>query len=279
MKILHWNDGSVWGDPNLRWGNPSYRLEPGDPGYVPWPPSTQTPTKKRRSQMTKNRYYPTRGGDQVSWLGNFRGKLPGYATALGLAPATVTAIVADCAWLIYLLGSFLPEVRTLSQAGTNAVNDAQNGTGNSPMTLPTFTPPAGGTPVAPGALNRIFALVQIIKDSPGYRDPIGEDLGIIGSEKGGPDFSVFGPKLKVKVTPAGVEIDWGWQGMREFLDLIELQVDRGAGWAMLAYDTTPGYTDTAALPASPAKWKYRAIYRVADQRVGQWSPEVTANVG
>jgi hypothetical protein len=76
-----------------------------------------------------------------------------------------------------------------------------------------------------------------------------------------------------------VLVDWGWQGKAAFLDMIELQVDRGTGWQLLAYDTTPRYTDTASVPASPAKWKYRAIYRVGDDRVGQWSPEVSVPVG
>ncbi len=63
------------------------------------------------------------------------------------------------------------------------------------------------------------------------------------------------------------------------MDAIEIQVDRGAGWQMLAFDTTPGYTDTFALPNALTKWKYRAIYRVGDQRVGQCSAEQSVTVG
>ena len=53
----------------------------------------------------------------------------------------------------------------------------------------------------------------------------------------------------------------------------------GKGWIMLTYDTTPGYNDTTRLPATAARWKYRAIYRVADARVGVWSDEVGITVG
>jgi hypothetical protein len=76
-----------------------------------------------------------------------------------------------------------------------------------------------------------------------------------------------------------VNILWGWQGQSAFLDMIELQVDRGDGhgFVLLAMDTTPNYTDTLA-PTAPAKWTYRGIYRVGDQRVGQWSNEVSINV-
>ena len=33
------------------------------------------------------------------------------------------------------------------------------------------------------------------------------------------------------------------------------------------------------IPANPTKWEYRAIYRVNDQRIGQWSAVVSVIVG
>ena len=62
-----------------------------------------------------------------------------------------------------------------------------------------------------------------------------------------------------------VEIGWTWQGYSKFLDQSEIQVDRadGKGWQVLTFDTTPDYTGT------PTHWKYRAIYRVDDQQLGQ----------
>ena len=59
-----------------------------------------------------------------------------------------------------------------------------SGTGPDPVVLPVFTAPAlptGVAPVPPGALNRLFDLVQIIKNSTGYNDTIGQDLRIIGT--------------------------------------------------------------------------------------------------
>jgi hypothetical protein len=65
------------------------------------------------------------------------------------------------------------------------------------------------------------------------------------------------------------------------LDLLEIQVDRGdgKGWVFLTFDTTPNYTDTTPFPATPTKWKYRAIYRVGDAQVGVWSNTVEITVG
>ena len=85
----------------------------------------------------------------------------------------------------------------------------------------------------------------------------------------------------VDVTLSGnaVQIGRGWGGNTSFLDMCEIQVDRGTGWALLAFDTTPNYTDTTPMPATPAKWKYRAIYRVGDSKVGVWSNTVEIMVG
>ena len=56
-------------------------------------------------------------------------------------------------------------------------------------------------------------------------------------------------------------------------------MDRGQGFVLLAIDTTPGYTDTQPLPATPTKWHYRAIYRAGDTRTGTWSNPVSITVG
>ena len=61
--------------------------------------------------------------------------------------------------------------------------------------------------------------------------------------------------------------------------LAGLRAARRKGWVVLTYDTTPGYLDTTPFPAALTKWKYRAIYRVDDHQVGQWSAEVSVNVG
>jgi hypothetical protein len=231
--------------------------------------------------MRRSNYYPWKNSEQVIWLGNFRNKLPLHAAALSLAAGDVTDAQADCDWLIYLLGSWLPVVRSFGESSTNIITEAMTGSGGAAVTLPTFTAPAGGTAVEPGALNRIFNLVQNIRNNTACTDTIASDLGLFGSEQGAPDWNTFGPVLKVTRAPAGITVGWGWQGKRAFLDMIEIEVDRGdgKGWRFLANDTTPGYVDTEPVPASPVKWQYRAIYRVDDIRMGQWSAEAVVVVG
>lgn len=60
MKPLHWDainpaTGTpfTWDDPNLRWGDPSYYLEPGDPGYVPYGPAPSPPPKPKKKPFRR----------------------------------------------------------------------------------------------------------------------------------------------------------------------------------------------------------------------------------
>lgn len=283
MKTIKFDEGFKFDDPNNRWGDPSYQLEPGDPGYVPPSPPTNQPPK-RSKRMKRNAYFPSRIADQITWLENFRNKLSGYATALGLTSGQVSAGVADARWLIYVMQSWLGAGRTWSLACTDAVAEAQSGDGSALMVLPVFTPPTpptGVVAVNTGALDRIFALVQTIKDSSGCTEAIATDLGIIGGAQTAPDFTTLAPVFKVTKTSSGVNVAWGWGGYGAFLDMIEIQVDRNdnKGFVFLANDTTPGYVDTTPQPSTPVKWKYRAIYRVGDDQVGQWSSEMSITVG
>lgn len=288
MKTLTWDainpatgQPYTWDDPNIRWGDPSYVLEPGDPGYTPVSTPNQPPAQPLR-KMKRQAYYPTSAAEQVVWLENFRNKLPGYATTLGLSSAESDAGVADARAVIHILGSWLPAVRAWGKSCTDAAATAQAGDGSSAIALPVFTAPALPSGVvlgSTGALNRVFALVQSLKGAAGYTEAIGTDLGIIGAQQTAPDLATLQPAITAAISGATVEIGWGWGGNSAYLDLCEIQVDRGSGWALLTYDSTPGYTDTAPHPATPTKWKYRAIYRVSDAQVGLWSAEVSVTVG
>ena len=141
--------------------------------------------------------------------------------------------------------------------------------------------PAAVPAVAPGIEVRFRALVKQIKAHANYNPAIGEALGIEGAVHGAPDLTTLQAVITALLTGNAVLIGWGWQGFGAFLDMLEIQVDRGdgKGWVMLAFDTTPDYTDTHPLPATPAKWKYRGIYRVADAQVGIWSNTVEITVG
>ena len=202
---------------------------------------------------------------------------------IGLTPAQIAATVADNLWMIYLLQAWLPSTRNWSTTGTIAMTEAQTGDGSALMVLPVYVVPAlpdGAAPVNTGALNRIFALVQDIKNDGKCSDKDALALGIVGSQQPAPDYTTLQPVFTVSIVGGQVVIKWNFGGYAAFLDAIELQVDRndGKGNVLLAMDTTPGYTDTQPFPTAKTVWTYRAIYQVADARVGVWSQSVSIAV-
>ncbi len=283
MRTVNWDDPQLCFDnPNLRWGNPAYLLEPGDPGYVGPVPAVSEPKTKKR--MKRDKFYPTRQGDQVAWLANFRDKITGYAATLGLTAGQASAAVADCGWLEYVLGHWLPDVRAWTKACTDAAAAAETGSGADPLALPVFSAPplpTGVVAVAPGALSRIFALVKIIKNGGKCTDAIATDLGILGAEATPPDLSAVQPVLKLSISGSEVRVGWGWNGAGDYLSSCEILVDRsdGKGFVPLTIDTTPNYNDTQPFPAAKAIWTYKAIYRAEDAQVGRWSQPVSVTVG
>jgi len=282
MRPATWNKDDpemYWGNPNLRW---NYLLEPGDPGYVGPSPSVINPPKKTKRMKHKD-YYPTNLPGQIVWLTNLQAKLAGHATALGLTTAQVTAALADLGWLLYVLQLWLTAVRSWGESCTQAAAATQTGSGGA-QELPVFAAPAlpaGVTPFSLGALTRLFALIHQIKASGKCTPDIAADLQIVGGEAGGPDYATLMPVFTVALLNGHVVVKWGWQGFGAWLDSCEIWVDRGdgKGFGFLTIDTTPGYTDTQPLPAAPAKWTYKAVFRAGEAQVGNWSAPVALTVG
>jgi len=230
--------------------------------------------------MPKSDFIPQNDDAFAAQLQTFKTAIPTYAATLGLTSAQTTEQAADADYFGYVLACH-SIMRNGSQQWTGWKQITRDG-GDVPSSgegeLPVF--PTKATAVAPGVEPRFRELVRQIKSQPNYNPSIGEALGIEGAEQTGPDMTTVEPDIGAKISGGAVAIKWGWGGHREFLSMCELQVDRGNGtFVLLAIDTTPNYTDTEPFPATPTKWTYRAIYRVGDHRVGQWSKPVSVTVG
>ena len=135
--------------------------------------------------MKREYYYPRQLADQPEWHINYADVLEEKGVDIGLVPAAVAASVNDSRHLGYALGAWLTKVRDFGPGCTSELETLRFGTGGTPFELPAFTPPtppAGLTPVLPGALGRIFKYVQTIKNASGYTEGIGLLMGIVGSE-------------------------------------------------------------------------------------------------
>ncbi len=229
--------------------------------------------------MAKQYFLSNSESGKATNFAQFRDNIGPYIATFGLAPADITQQAADATYY----SDLLTLAGTMSAAGqqwTAWKALALTGSTGTEPALP--TKPAGFPPAVPaGILPRYLALVKTIKNHKNYTASIGHILGIEGAEQTAPDLSTVQPVLGASVSGGTVKITWGWSGDSAFLDMLELQVDRsdGKNFVPLAFDTTPNYEDTAPQPATVTKWAYRAIYRVGDHQVGQWSAEVSVTVG
>lgn len=284
MKPVTWDSGVRWDDPNLRWGTPSYLLEPGDPGYVPDPnsasyPQTSTQPKRKTKAMPKHDHVKAKDADFNAQLQTFKNNIGAYKVLLGLTDAQIASQAADADYFNQLLCcADISNNHTQQQTGwKNIIRHGGTGPVSGAPVPPTY--PSAATPVPPGIEKRFRDLANLIKAHPNYNTAIGEALGIEGDHVSAPDYTSLKPELKLELSGGQSFVRWSWQGKSAFLDLLELHVDRGSGFALLAMDTTPNYLDTTPAPATPQKWTYKAIFRIGDQRIGQWSDEVSIIIG
>ncbi len=224
--------------------------------------------------MAKAPYLPKTDAGKEAWLANLASKLSTHQATLGLSAGDVSSTQADATFFSYVLPA-QQQVADFAQQWTAYKNASRSG--NDAALGPLPTPPVLGTApplVAPGIFGRATALVARIKAAAGYTEAIGQDLGIIGAEQV-VDINNLKPVLELVLQAGHPVVLWKKQGM----DGVEIHVDRGTGtFSFLAIDTQPDYPDTAPLPApgQSALWKYKAIYRLNDEQVGQWSD--TANI-
>jgi hypothetical protein len=231
--------------------------------------------------MQRQKWYPARIGDQVVWLTNFSTKVGAHATALGL---NATGIIADTKWLIYVLATWMENVRTFGTGATQYSYILQNGlTGGSTFPTPAFvntTPPAGVVPVGAGILPRLFKFVQDIKDAPGYTTVIGEDLGIIGAPvSNGQPCPVFTLK-----TVGGETCDHVEGPCKKFThEGVAVESRRGAEeeFSFLLNTTARSFVDTRPLlvPGVPEVREYRLRFWDKGVANGEWSESASITVG
>ncbi len=291
MKQIFWDSAEIdpWTGQPYAWDSPNPNvtwdgvLEEGDSGFVPYPVATPSVTtkSKRKKNMPKSDYLKSKDAEFSAQHTTFKLNIGNYAATFGLTAAQITTQANDAIYFAYILSC--QDVCSQGSQQWTAWKDLIRGGGSPPasgMPMPGVFPPVVPA-VDPGIEVRFRALVKIIKAHPAYNTGIGEALGIEGPAHTGPDFIIFRPELELVLQGGLVFILWTWLGQRAFLDMIEILVDRadGKGFVFLTNDTTPGYLDTTPLPASAAKWTYKAIFRVGDQRVGQWSNEVSIIVG
>jgi len=234
--------------------------------------------------MALQDYLPKDDGGKKDLFIHVKNTLPTFFSTLNITAATPQVITqaADAIAFEYVCTQ-QQRLLAAAQDFTNSKNRLRDGDKLEPNVAVSLAfPSAPGTvpsPVLPGVVARFRAFVKWLQALPAYTKAIGEALKIVGPEETAPDLSTLKPVLPLRISGGRVEIDWSWQGASGWVESIEIQVDRGTGWQPLTIDARPGYVDTEPMPATPAKWKYRAIFRQDDSRVGLWSDVAEIAVG
>ena len=244
--------------------------------HFPFPtPNLQLPKPMAKADLIHK-------GDLVfgAQMRTFKNNIGPVAASLGMTPEQVAAQAADADYYNYVLAchaQMLAHAKGWTALKKNTRIGRMTGVLSSleAPVLPTPVPP-----VPPGVERRFRALLRQLKAGPNYTFSLGEGLGIEAVNHSPPDYTTLQPVLKLSISGNRVLVGWGWQGHRVFLDQCEIWVDRGdgRGFVLLTYTITPGYTDLTPFPAAPVKWLYRAIYRLNDESIGQWSKTASVTV-
>ena len=214
--------------------------------------------------MKKQFYWPSRMASQVSWLNNWKNKLPTYAYIGTINPTRMAALIADANWLIYVYGAWIGWLRSSSEAGTQYLTVISTGiTGGSTFPAPVFTPPAlpaGTAAVAAGALTRLFKAVQDIKEGADYTTAAGSDLQVIGTEINPEDHPV--PVFIARVGQGATSQCVDFSIIRYAHEGVLIDSRRGGLWEQIGITTSRAYCDERPLldPTKPEVREYRMRY-------------------
>ena len=249
MKPIRYGDGTRYGDKNARWGNPSYLLQPGDPGYVASPPISTLPLKpKKRPHTVNTDYIPQSYPNLHAWLAKQDTELTApLATTIGMTAAERTAYLAA-------VGAILPAATAI----TDLMEQLEEKTTDFPGILDANVP-------------LLRAAIKRAKTSPACTPAIQTQLDWIGAAQN-VDPAHSRPSITVEAQRARVKID----GRKPGFDSVSIYCRKKGDvqWRLIAvrkrkfpfYDEAP-----LAVPGTPEVREYMAIGVVADEEIGEMS--------
>jgi hypothetical protein len=223
-------------------------------------------------------YLPGPESEQIKWMNNFVAKLAVHATTVSVSASELAAAQADVAFLTYLQHDLLPLYRAKAKEVTAYKDLLKDGPLGSPGgTLPAApAPPTAPTAVLPGVMPRLTALVQRIKNAPGYNEAIAADLDILPPAPRTLVADQQKPTFTATVLPGSqVRLDW----VKGKMDGVRVESKRASEqeWSHLGDDRYSPFVDTRA-PAQPGPSEvrsYRLRYLLKDELVGVFSDTAT----
>jgi hypothetical protein len=230
--------------------------------------------------MTSTYYMPISDSGKADLLNHLAFNLPQYQTLLNLSEEDLNGIMQDSIGFKFALQSMdIMQANAKSwTAYKNEIRDGVLGLGTAAWPIPPLFIEPCPTAVLPGVMPRLSTLVAQIKANKNYTLTVGEDLWLVGTHPT-IDPNTWKPNLILQIKAGHPIIMW----TKGDASAIEIWVDRGDGanFILLTINTEPHTLDNSPLPAlgTSATWKYKAIYRLHDEQVGQWSDVCSIAVG
>ncbi len=225
--------------------------------------------------MAKSYYMPKDDSGKAELLEQLATRLPIYADLLEISAVDISSLQADAAAFRYTLSAY--NVVQANARLWTAFKNLQRDGGTGPTAYPQAPNLPAPTQAVPlGIIPRLSGLIARIKTARNYSDAIGQDLNIVGTTQI-VDPTSWKPVIDISITAGRPTLQWS----KGTADSIEVWADRGddKGFHFYAVTTEPNFTDTTTGPATAALWKYKAIYRLRDEQVGNWSDVISVAVG
>jgi len=287
MRTIRLDAGFRLDDPNSYWGNPSFQLEPGDPGYVP--PSPTYPKHKKNPHMAHQPYLP-KDDEGIKTL------LMTFSMGLTDALATKYAITPEQRWRLkrgWLAFEHLLNLSSIYGEYSKALTTLResmflDGDGAAAMLAPPTLPavptlePVGGGAAVPVQVEADFfdflgRLVAQIKQADVYDPSDGNTLGIIGAEIPPPPVDIK-PMPRARIGPNGKPIitckKSPFQGY-------QTEYSRNGGpYVKDVFSSSRECEMDAALPPAGTVevWRIRVQYRLNNAPFGQPSDPIEIDV-
>ena len=228
--------------------------------------------------MTNSKTIPRTDAGRRELLQHLSVQLPNYATILEISTADLDQVQAGSDWFDYCL-----KVDQAAQRFTDG-NYAfkrvlRDGPKSAVINLPpplVIIPPPTSIPY-PDIIGFLSALIIRIKKHKNYTEAIGKALHIIPAQNPAPDPALLQPELTYDFNAGHPVLYWYHNGT----DALVIEADYGTGtFSVVGIQMSTHFEDSAPLPApgTVALWKYRAIYRIRDNQVGQWSKVLEVSV-
>jgi hypothetical protein len=228
--------------------------------------------------MTNSTTIPRTDAGRRELLQHLSVQLPNYATILEISTADLDQVQAGSDWFDYSL-----KVDQAAQRFTDG-NYAfkrvlRDGPKSAVINLPpplVIIPPPTSIPY-PDIIGFLSAMIIRIKKHKNYTEAIGKALHIIPPQNPAPDPALLQPELTFDFNAGHPVLYWYHNGT----DALVIEADYGTGtFSVVGIQMSTHFEDSAPLPppGTVALWKYRAIYRIRDNQVGQWSKVLEVSV-